>query len=290
MQARIILSLFSHQHNRDETKLGRVRVIQDYGQKPEPQKWKESQTFRFAKAGLSQYGVTFLMRADNFTMEQLIKMLGEEAARKIKHGDMVVYTVVLYGNDAKQDWVHSFYCLRAALKLFHERFPSIKEVLLRSDGAGNFKCSSSILAMILLSKWSGLRIIELCFSEAGGGKDFTDSLVQKHKLMLAEAVRKRGGTACTAEELVANIAQGYRENGQGGSNDTREIIIPRVCVPGAAEGGIPGISSLYYFKLEYSASGEFVGLRVWAHRGIGEGKFYSKEQCSEMFSGKDQGD
>ena len=264
-------------------KKGQVRLIQDYGQKWEPMKWKETQTFQFGKAGLSQWGGTFLMCASNFSQQELVDMLGAAGAGKIKVGDMVIYSIVLYCNDAKQDWVHSFFCLRAALKLFHDRYPRISEVLIRSDGAGNFKCSAAILAMPALSKWSKLRIVEVSISEAGGGKDLTDSLIQKHKHMLRQQTRKPGGSACTAAELVDNIAAGSRESETGGSCDTAELSFQRPLVQ-AEEKTIVGISSLYLFKYEYSDAGEFEGMRVWAHRGIGEGRFYPRAVCDDMFS------
>ena len=186
-----------------------MRLIVDYGQKWEPQKGKESQTFQFGKAGLSNYGATGLLLASSFTPEKLEEMLGKEEANKIKEGDMIMHDVMLYCNDAKQDWVHSFHCLRATLNLIKERFPHITEVLIRSDGAGNFKCASSIFSMINLSKVCGLKIVEVSFSEGGNGKDYVDSLVQKCKQMIRYQIKSQpGGSACIALECVNNLAQG----------------------------------------------------------------------------------
>ena len=71
-----------------------VKIIVDYGQKWEPQKGKESQNFAFGKAGFSMYGATGLMRASSFTDQQLSSMLGEEEAKKIKPGDMIMHSLV----------------------------------------------------------------------------------------------------------------------------------------------------------------------------------------------------
>jgi hypothetical protein len=70
-------------------------VIIDYGQKVEPTGQIESQSECFGKAGISQFGATFLMPAASFDQSKLEEMLGEGSAKKIKPGDMVVFTAVL---------------------------------------------------------------------------------------------------------------------------------------------------------------------------------------------------
>ncbi len=117
------------------------------------------------------------MPASSFDETRLEIMLGEDRAKKIKPGDMVVFTAVLYNADANQDWLHSFVSLRACIVLIQERFPSIKTLRLRTDGAGNFRNSSFVLLMPKLSKWTGVNIVEFSVSEAGGAKDLTDSLI-----------------------------------------------------------------------------------------------------------------
>jgi hypothetical protein len=131
-----------------------------------------------------------------------------------------------------------------------------------------------------------VRIVEVSFSEGGNGKDFTDSLVQKQKQMLRyQIVSNPGGSACTAMECVENIAQGCLESGTGGSCDTREITFERSqFVKGAEDKAIAGISSLFFFTYEYDSAGLFFGLRAFAHRGIGHGRFYSAAECARLFS------
>ena len=123
------------------------------------------------------FGATFLMPASSFEKTKLEEMVGEERTQTIKPGDMVVFTAVLYNADANQDWLHSIVSLRACIVLLLERFPSIKTLRLRTDGAGNFRNSSFVLLMSKLSKWIGVNIVEFSVSEAGGGKDLTDSLI-----------------------------------------------------------------------------------------------------------------
>ena len=98
----------------------------DYGQKVEPTGQVESQSECFGKAGISQFGVTFLMLAASFDKTKLGSMLGEERTKSIKPGDMVVFTSVLYNADANQDWLHSLVSLRVCIVLLLEQFPNIK--------------------------------------------------------------------------------------------------------------------------------------------------------------------
>ena len=111
------------------------------------------------------------MLAASFDKTKLESMLGEERTKIIKPGDMVVFTAVLYNADANQDWLHSLVSLRACIVLLLERFPNIKTLRLRTDGAGNFRNSSFVLLMPKLSQWTGVNILEFSVSEAGGGKD-----------------------------------------------------------------------------------------------------------------------
>ena len=75
--------------------------------------------------------------------------------------------------------MHSFLSLRGCLDIFRARFPHIKNLRIRSDGAGNFKSAPFVLSLIKLSEWTDFTILELSISEAGGGKDLTDRYILK---------------------------------------------------------------------------------------------------------------
>jgi hypothetical protein len=261
-------------------------AIIDYAQKVEPEGQIESQTECFGKAGISMFGCTFIMRADAFTYEQLVAMLGEERAKNIQQGDLIIFTVVLYNADAHQDWLHSFLSLWGCIKLLLERFPHINTLLLRSDGAGNFKCSSFVLSLIKLSLWTGVFIREMSVSEAGGGKDLTDSLFMQQKQRLKQGVNKKGGSARSASECVSTVMQGEEEVGSTGSCATREMVFirPLSAVTGGKKGALPGISTFYHFTFGYTKEKVFEGMTVFCHMGIGTGKLYTSEQCATMWS------
>ena len=139
-------------------------VIIDYGQKVEPTGQVESQSECFGKSGVSQFGATFL---SSFEKTKLESMVGEERTKTIKPGDMVVFTVVLYNADSNQDWIHSLVSLRACIVLILERFPNIKTLCLRTDGAGNFRNSSFVLLMSKLSEWTGVTHSRGCNRQEG---------------------------------------------------------------------------------------------------------------------------
>ena len=188
------------------------------------------------------------MLAASFDKTKLESMLGEERTKSIKPGDMVVFAAVLYNADANQDWLHSLVSLRACIVLLLERFPNIKTLCLRTDGAGNFRNSSFVLLMPKLSQWTGVNILEFSVSEAGGGKDLTDSLIMQQKQCIREGVKQTGGSARNATECVATVQKGEEQVGSKGSCATREMIYnrPSSGVNGAKKGALPGISTIYH--------------------------------------------
>jgi hypothetical protein len=118
-----------------------------FGQKVETTGQVESQSECFGKVSPS----LFLMSVSSFEKTKLESMLGEGRTKTIKPGDMVVLTSVMYNEDANQDWLHSLVSLCACIVLLLERFPNIKTLCLRTDGAGNFRNSSFVLLMSKLS-------------------------------------------------------------------------------------------------------------------------------------------
>jgi len=201
-------------------------------------------------------------------------MLGEKRTETLKSVDYVVFTVVLYNADAHQDWVHSSLSLRACIEVLKKRIPQLQFIGIRSDGARNFKCPSFVLAMIQMSVFAGVTIVKLSISEAGGGKDLTDSHFHTQKLLLSEHVKKKDGSARNVAECVEAIALGQREVGAEASCTTFEISCVRPSkVDGAKKGTFAGISSFYNFKFEHNAQG-LTSMRVLAHAGIGPVKYY----------------
>ena len=83
---------------------------------------------------------------------------------------------------------------------------------------------------------------------------------------------------------VQNIAVGSVETGTMGSCETRELKFDRSrAVKGAEDKAISGISTLFDFQNEYDAAKVFFGIRVFAHRGIGPGRFYPSADCAKLF-------
>jgi hypothetical protein len=129
-----------------------------------------------------------------------------------------------------------------------------------------------------------VRIIEMNFTEAGNGKNYTDSLVQKQKLHIDEHLKRNNASARVASEMAGAAAAGQAECGAAMSCDTGEIIINRPSEAGGArQNSIPGIQGMYHFEYEYDEDAKFVGLRARAHEGLGVGKFFSAEECARMW-------
>ena len=138
--------------------------------------------------------------------------------------------------------------------------------------------------MSKLSKWMGVNIVEFSVSEAGGGKDLTDSLIMQQKQRIREGVKQTGGSARNATECVATVQKGEEQGGSRGSCATREMIYNRPSggVNGAKKGTLPGISTIYHYQYEFGEADDFVGMRVFFHEGIGCGKVYTAKDCDSM--------
>ena len=77
-------------------------VIIDYGQKVEPMRQREAQSECFGKAGISQFGATFLMLASGFSATDLDGMIAEDRRANVQDGDLIAFTTVFYNSDAYQ--------------------------------------------------------------------------------------------------------------------------------------------------------------------------------------------
>jgi len=90
-------------------------------------------------------------------------------------------------------------------------------------------------------------------SEAGGGKNLTDSLFHTQKLLLAEYVKKKDGSAHNVIECLEAITLGQQETGADGSCTTLEISCVRPSkIDGVKKGAFAGISSWYHFKFNHN--------------------------------------
>jgi hypothetical protein len=81
-----------------------------------------------------------------------------------------------------------------------------------------------VLMIPKLSQWTAVNIVEFSVSEAGGGKDLTDSLIMQQNQSIREGVKQTGGSARNATECVATVQKGEEQVGSRGSCATREMI------------------------------------------------------------------
>ena len=248
----------------------------------------ETQTQAFGKSGISQFAVTFLLSASWFIKNNRLRdIMSEKEAAQMKPDDFVVYFVTLYSDDAKQDWVHTLQCKRAAYSVLVKKFPHIKEVIERSDAAGNFRCAASLLAVPYLSEWTGVRIRSVGFSEAGNGKNHTDSELQKEKHHIREYIKLPGASAQNAAEVVHAVQHGKEACGTQGNAFHAQLYVNRTCEVACVEkGSIKNISKFYHYEYYYGDQGKCTGMRAFAYRGVGTGVYYSREEMDKSWVGK----
>ena len=247
-----------------DLKRGEAYGIQDYAEKILPGKHIETQSERFAKSGISFFGCTWMLHWEDLSKEELLDVCGEDMANSFVSGDFIAFSTSLFCNDAKQDWIHSWHCMKACFELLQERVPSIHSVRMRSDGAGNFKCVAQVLAMINLSAITKIKVIEYSISEAGDGKNFTDSRFQKVKLDLGHSLDFNMGDGTTAEQLN-QITEDSKQHHEGSSTINRAMSFERgvgASVPHLVSSAIPGISGYYHFTYHYDDNGVFTHLDV----------------------------
>ncbi len=81
---------------------------------------------------------------------------------------------------------------RALYRVLVSTFPEINLLFM---GRGTSQAQQHQISVVKnrwqmpkLSKWTGVNIVEFSVSEAGGGKDLTDSLIMQHKQRIREGV------------------------------------------------------------------------------------------------------
>jgi len=110
------------------------------------------------------------------------------------------------------------------------------------------------------------------------------SLFMQQKQRIREGLKKEKASAFNAAQITSMVVQGQEETGTRGECVTSELQFSRPSGAfGSKKGALIGISSLYHFSYVFSEEGMFEGLRVWAHEGIGGGKFFTADACSEMW-------
>ena len=153
--------------------------------------------------------------------------------------------------------------------------------------AGAFKCSAQILATPHLAALTGIKIVEVSISEAGGGKDITDSKFQKAKLDVRSQVNADQGDATNAEQLNEAL-ESRKVLSERSSNISRVVQFDRPKnTPRVKKGVMEGITKLYHWKCFYDGADDFTYMRMFAARGIGEGLKVTAEDCRKQWENFD---
>ncbi|CAC5366423.1 unnamed protein product [Mytilus coruscus] len=107
-------------------------------------------------------------------------------------------------DSAKQDWYSVSSLLLHALNTIKQQLPEIKEVFLRSDNAGCYKCGHIWLVMNELSKQSGIRIKRYDYREPQSGKNDCDAKIA-HMRGKMQVYVTNGNNINTAKDLKTAI-------------------------------------------------------------------------------------
>ena len=77
-------------------------------------------------------------------------------------------------DDSDQDFAHSVQVFEVTCKFLKQQYPWIKEAMLYSDGAGNFRNLSFEIAMAKKVAAIGIQVVSHLLPETGDGKDRVD--------------------------------------------------------------------------------------------------------------------
>jgi hypothetical protein len=159
-------------------------LIIDYKQKRLPKRAYETQTEAFGKVQPLAILTCYHKVCVCVCMQRGMSISGCTALRRVPGKDeFEVLNVRLSCQDAKQTWFHSLSGLKLILQSLQQKWPQQKEAFVLSDGATNYTCTALMASLSKLESTTGVRIVEHCVSEVGGGKNLTDTDFQQVSVM-----------------------------------------------------------------------------------------------------------
>jgi hypothetical protein len=158
-----------------------VVAIADYKMKYLHKTYRQKKSEMIGQAGTSVHIFYFIFRVPpNYHAESGTGTTREEAGEdsefiSINGDDYLVVPHRVIADDNGQNWFHTAAGFELALSSLAVEFPHIKECFLLTDGASNYDCTSTLIAMIDLNARLPIRIKEHVIFEAGEGKSVADS-------------------------------------------------------------------------------------------------------------------
>ena len=261
----------------------------DYKQKVLPAENKEAQSKTFGKRGKSLFGMV-----DMFHMPE--DYVGELPQGVDMDGDYAISYFRACADDADQDYAHSVQCFEVGCRFLKKNYPWLKELMLYSDGAGNFRSLSYELAMVEAVARAGLRVVCHLLHEAGDGKDRVDRDFAGINQLFWSYLKQPNASMQNAVEMAAALEYG-RKPGDGVVNCALEIQRSEKKLAGVNTEAFTKLvgkarDNMYYTKFEYKDGEDgavvLTGARFYAYYEMGEGVLLSAAQLKDLWPDQPQ--
>ena len=265
----------------------RALVFIDYKQKVLPAENREAQSKSFGKKGKSLFGMVAMFKLQEGFQGEIPDGIDID-------GDYAISYFKAYCDDADQDYSHSVQCTEIGCKYLKKQYPWLMEILLYSDGAGNFRSLSYELLMAKTVAAVGLRVVCHLLPEAGDGKDRVDRDFAGINQLFWSYLKQPGASMQNAVEMAKALDYGQKK-GDGVVNCALEIArvegkVPSVDTEGFAVAVGKARDNMYYTKFEFTVDSDgsikLAGARFYAYYEMGEGVHLDASALSKLWPGK----
>ena len=227
-------------------------VTMDWAMKFQCQKYREKQSEWFGKRGLSWHVSSVLLKDPDTD-------------------DVVVHTYVHLFDSCSQDWFTVVSVLEDLLEQLKKRHPQLQKVYLKSDEAGCYHNTFTLISINTIGKRVGIRIQGYDYSEPNHGKDICDRIICPMK----SSIRRYCDEGHDIESAAAMREALYKKPVKGVTAAVCSVNEQRRSLNAKK---IPQISTYHSFRYEED------GIRVWKAYSVGPGKlikFGSLLKCSQ---------
>ncbi|XP_062600025.1 uncharacterized protein LOC134261618 [Saccostrea cucullata] len=162
-------------------------VVMDWAMKFLPIKHRESQSDFFGKKGISWHLSSVITRAAYPAIDQ--------------ENHLAVNTFVHILQLGNQGWFSVAHIITDLLNQMPSFAPNVSEIILKSDNAGCYHCSSLVSYLQHLNQLSRIKILEYNFSEPQSGKDICDAKTAHCKMHILR-FSGEGHDVLTPDDMV----------------------------------------------------------------------------------------
>ncbi|CAC5390370.1 unnamed protein product [Mytilus coruscus] len=191
--------------------------------------------------------------------------------QKGKNWHVIHRTFVHIMDSAKQDWYSVSSLLLHALTTIKQQLPEIKEMFLRSDNAGCYKCGQIWLVMNELSQQSGITIRRYDYSEPQSGKSYCDAKIA-HMRGKMQVYVLNGNNIKTAKDMKTAID--YQHRVSGVQSSVVAIKNENLKFTSHKWKGITNFNNLEFLP---------DGIKVWKAYNVGSGRFYRNDELDRLY-------